>query len=166
MPPREHGRWQIARRVNCHLVRLFAFNRVCHLDTRALPYLPAARAYGLPGALTATLSDYLRLTECHLDTRALPHTPAARAYGLPAPKGVAFCSGTVQKVAHAAISRLRRGPAGGGVCPAGSAAGAAGGGKPLGRVKVRAIADGPHEVPVAHAVLAVLALICCGVERM
>jgi len=73
MPPREHGRWQIARRVNCHLVRLFAFNRVCHLDTRALPYLPAARAYGLP-----------------------------------APKGVAFCSGTVQKVAHAAISRLRR----------------------------------------------------------
>jgi len=108
MPPREHGRWQIARRVNCHLVRLFAFNRVCHLDTRALPYLPAARAYGLPGALTATLSDYLRLTECHLDTRALPYTPAARAYGLPAPKGVAFCSGTVQKVAHAAISRLRR----------------------------------------------------------
>ena len=131
MPPREHGRWQIARRVNCHLVRLFAFNRVCHLDTRALPYLPAARAYGLP-----------------------------------APKGVAFCSGTVQKVAHAAISRLRRGPAGGGGCPAGSAAGAAGGGKPLGRVKVRAIADGPHEVLVAHAVLAVLVLICCGVERM
>ena len=131
MPPREHGRWQIARRVNCHRVRLFAFNRVCHLVTRALPY-----------------------------------TPAARAYGLPAPKGVAFCSGTVQKVAHAAISRLRRGPAGGGGCPAGSAAGAAGGGKPLGRVKVRAIADGPHEVLVAHAVLAVLALICCGVERM
>src|SRR6516165_3279401 len=85
MPPREHGRWQIARRVNCHLVRLFAFNRVCHLDTRALPY-----------------------PVCHLDTRALPYTPAARAYGLPAPKGVAFCSGTVQKVAHAAITRLRR----------------------------------------------------------